>query len=308
MEINKNIEAYKTDIIKISYESYTKELAYLKYIPVKTFENFEQYMNEKMENIKGLVYLEEGKCTAYLLYHEWEENAELHCSIPEYGYGSISKNREKTISYLFQTLAEDIVSGKTVNFSVHLYAHDIEMQRLFSYMEFGIQAETGIRILKNTDVIPTEYIRELQKEEIEDRWKDIWYLLEKLIKHLRMSPIFYSGEEFTEDVYKEFFLDVDTRVFVAEEDGKMVGLIEANRDNIPFLFPDHEVANVGEIYVLPQYRRKNIAQALLSYANQALLQDNYQYVWVEHGTANPNARYFWNQYFSTYTYEMIRKI
>ncbi len=308
MEINKKIQVYKADIIRMCYENYKKELAYFHNIPIKTFEDFESYMNENMDGIKGLVYLEESRCTAYLLYHTWEENTELYCSIPEWGYGAVSQNREKAISYLFQSLAEDIVSERTVNFSVHLYAHDVEMQRLFSYMEFGIQAETGISVLKNIDIITMECIRELQKEEIVNRWKEIWNLLEQLIHHLRMSPVFYLGEEFTEESYKDFFVDAGTRVFVAEDNGEMIGVIEANKDTMPFVFSDNVVANVGEVFVLPQYRGKNISQALLSYAKQALLQDNYQYVWVEHGTANPNARCFWNRYFSTYKYEMIRKI
>lgn len=66
--------------------------------------------------------------------------------------------------------------------------------------------------------------------------------------------------------------------------------------------------NVGEAFVLPEYRGKDIAQALLNYVDQDLLQNNYQYAWVEHGTANPNARYFWNKYFATYKYEMVRRI
>jgi len=32
--------------------------------------------------------------------------------------------------------------------------------------------------------------------------------------HLRKSPIFYPGEEFTEGVYKEFFGNEGTRVFI----------------------------------------------------------------------------------------------
>lgn len=31
-------------------------------------------------------------------------------------------------------------------------------------------------------------------------------------------------------------------------------------------------------------------------------------MWVEHGTANPNARGFWKKYFKTYQYELVRTI
>ena len=100
----------------------------------------------------------------------------------------------------------------------------------------------------------------------------------------------------------------DFWTFVGEKDNEIIGLIESNADGIPLLFSDGNAANVGEIYVLPQYRGEGISQDLLQYAEQKLLQSNYQYAWVEHGTANPNARYFWNRHFSTYKYEMIRRI
>lgn len=307
MEISKNIQLFWNDIFKMAYESYKNELSFFHDVPLKSFEDFNGYMNESMDGIKGLVYLEEGKCTAFLLYNVWEDNGERYCSVPEWGYGSVSRDREKAICRLFQDLASDVVTDRTANFSVHFYAHDMEIQRLFSYMEFGIQAETGICALDDTN-ITTEGIRELKKEEIVSRWKEIWCLLEQLIHHLQKSPIFYLGEEFTEEVYKEFFTDLGTRVFVAEENDEIIGLIEANTDNIPLLFSDRQAANVGEVYVLPQYRGKNVSTALLDYAKQKLFLDNYQYAWVEHGTANPNARYFWNRYFATYKYEMIRRI
>ena len=34
----------------------------------------------------------------------------------------------------------------------------------------------------------------------------------------------------------------------------------------------------------------------------------YKCMWVEHGTANPNARGFWNKYFLPYQYELVRTI
>lgn len=308
MKISKDIHSFWKDIFKISYENYKKELETFKYVSAKTFEDYTRYLNENIDGINGLVYLEDGECIGFLLYHVREENGERHCVIPEWGYGSAGQDSEKTISFLFQALASDVVLDKTVNFSVHLYAHDMEIQRLFSYMEFGIQAETGICILSDTDAIDTECVRELKREEIENRWTEIWNLLEQLIRHLRISPVFYPGEEFTQEIYKEFFTDVNTRVFVAEKEDEIIGVIEANADNIPLLFTEKEAANVGEVYVLPKYRGTGIAPALLRYVNQELLRSNYKFAWVEHGTANPNARGFWNRYFDTYKYEMIRRI
>ncbi|MBP3604213.1 MAG: GNAT family N-acetyltransferase [Lachnospiraceae bacterium] len=308
MEIRKDIKNYSEEIIRIAYEHYKREISSMERMSIQPSEIFKKYLNDKLHEINGLVYLENGACRGYLLYNNWQESTELYCRIPEWGYGAESEKREKIISYLFQALAEEFVGEKPVNFSVNLYAHDVEMQRLFSFMEFGMQAETGIYLLKETVDASTDKIKVLEKAELENRWDEVWSLLSQLVNHLKKSPVFYPGEEFTEEVYKEFFADEGTRVYIAEDESKIIGLIASNPDELLPVFATGESANVGEVFVLPEYRGQKIAEALLAYVKKDLLKSNYRYAWVEHGTANPNARYFWNKYFSTYKYEMIRRI
>lgn len=308
MYIDKNIQNHSEAITKLAYVSYKKEIETHPGVLLKTYEDYCHFMKQELSTINGLVYMEDEICLGYLLYNKWDENEEIHCSIPEWGYGAIEEKREKTISRLLQALADELVGEKTVHFSMNVYAHDIEMQRLFSFLEFGTQAEVGICKIEDIGVEKTVRIRKISKDELADRWDEIWSLLEQLINHLKKSPVFYAGEEFTEEVYRDFFADVGTRVFIAEKDGKIIGLIEANEDTIPQVFSDDEAANVGEVYVLPEYRGTVVAQELFSYACTDLAKDGYRYAWVEHGTANPNARYFWNKYFTTCRYEMIRMI
>ena len=52
-----------------------------------------------------------------------------------------------------------------------------------------------------------------------------------IVDHLKKAPVFYPGEEFTEEVYKEFFLDEETQLHAAfDADNKMIGLIETNQE------------------------------------------------------------------------------
>lgn len=308
MYIDKNIQNHSEAMAKLAYDSYKKEIETLPGVLVKTYEDYCHFMKQELSTINGFVCMEDEICLGYLLYNKWEENEEIHCSIPEWGYGAIEEKREKTISRLFQALADELVGEKTVHFSMNVYAHDIEIQRLFSYLEFGTQAEVGICKIDDIGVEKTEHVRKISKDELAHRWAEVWNLLSQLIKHLKKSPVFYGGEEFTEEVYCEFFADAGTRVFIAEKDGKIIGLIEANEDTIPQVFSDGEAANLGEVYVLPEYRGTAVAREVLGYACKDLAKDGYRYAWVEHGTANPNARYFWNKYFTTYRYEMIRTI
>ncbi len=258
-----------------------------------------------MNQAKCITALENNQCIGYLLFYDNHEGNEAWCGIPVWGYGA---NNEKTMSCLFSELAEKIVTDKTTNFSVHIYAHDQQIQRLFSYMQFGIICEKTVRQISRIDYDSHIKARKLGKEELTKKWDEIWALLSQLINHLRKSPVFYPGKEFTESVYKAFFSDEGTTVYIAEDENKIVGLIEANAENYDFIWMGQPSVNVGEAYVLPQYRGAQCAQALLSCLENDLLQKQLQYDWVQHGTANPNARGFWNKYFETFEYELIRKI
>lgn len=307
MKITSNIGKYYNEIVDIAYEKYIEETEKHHWLVKRSKQSFESFFGEKFEEMSGIFGLEDNDCVGYLLYTLRDEG-EICCDIPVWGYGAKGKNPIKTIGCLFQHLAEKIVFDKKVNFSVRLYACDEETQKLFSFMQFGIQSEKGIRRIEEIEHTSKYRIREISKNEMKQKWKEIWGLLSQLISHLQKSPVFYPGNEFTEEVYKEFFADIETKVFVAEDKNRIIGLIEANSENLKYLFPNIQSFNVGEAYVESGYRGKKVAQALLRYLDTNLKANNVDYEWVEHGTANPTARGFWNKYFETYEYEFIRSI
>lgn len=307
MEITTNIGNYKNDIVRMAYENYIKELGTFKNYEVKSKEYIENYILERLPDMEGLVY-NDGVVTGYLLCYTYKDNNTTYCTVPVWGYGAQTNNKEKIMTRLFQELAKKKADKEKLHFEVNIYAHDFEMQRLFSFMQFGIQCEIGIRYITKLGNDIASDIRELPKEELESRWTEVWSLLERLIKHLQESPVFYPGTEFTEGVYKNFFHDAATRVFVAEQDKKIVGLIEANLEENTFILGEEHSCNVGEAYVIEELRGSGLAKWLLDYVDHAMYEDGYRYEWVEHGTANPNARGFWNKYFDSYSYTMIRDI
>lgn len=149
----------------------------------------------------------------------------------------------------------------------------------------------------------------MEKDEIEKRWDEIWTLTDAIIKHLKQAPIFYPGYEFTEQVYKEFFMDSETNLHIAlSKDDKIIGMIESNSESDVFAFHSTKSVNVGEIYVMPKYRGSSLSKDLLQFVIEHEKQKDARYLWVGHGTANPNARGFWNKYFKTYQYELVRTI
>lgn len=293
--------------IEYLYQKYATEMQNLPDQPVMDRDMFEKIISDRLASMKCVDRYEEDKLVGMLYYECWEEEDVMHCHIPEYGYYADS---EKTLIRLFQKLTDEVVGDKRCEFSVNLYAHDMESIQTFHMMQFGMMSEKGVNKLTSTNAaIPDSYeIRALTKNEIEMLWTDIWENTSAIVEHLRKSPVFYPGYEFTEEVYKEFFMDEDTELIAAFLEHELVGIIEWNRESDTLSCGEQTSVNVGEAYVSPTLRGTGLAEALLSYAQMRAKQQGAEYMWVEHGTANPNARGFWNKYFHTYQYELVRTI
>lgn len=306
-----NVEnGYETSIINCLYAKYIAEMQYFSELKVLSQEAFKVNCDNELQQAETLLAICEGELVGVLKYYIWQEEGVTHCEIPLLGYGAKKENEEKYMSLLFQQLAGQIVAAGETIFTVHIYAHDELIKQLFTYMQFGMIAETGIkRITQNGVANTTIEIRTLTKGELTSRWEEVWQLIKCIIDHLKESPIFYKGEEFTEEAYKPYFMDADTNVHIAfDQAQKMIGMIESNQEEKHIIFGNEKSINVGEVYVVPAYRNSGLAEDLLDFAHSYEKQRGALWSWVEHGTANPNARGFWNKYFKTYTYEMIRKI
>lgn len=259
------------------------------------------------EALKGLecVRIEEKTDLGVMYYSLREENGLRHCGIPLLGYYAES---EKMTVRLFQKLAENVVSDMSCRFSANLYSSDAECIRAFQMMQFGNMAEKGIRKLGKNSVNTKFDIRILPKNEITGRWSDVWALVRQIIIHLRKSPVFYPGKEFTEELYRDFFMSDCTEVIAAFDEGRMTGIIEWNSEENKLLCGNGRSVNIGEAFVIPPLRGTGLAESLLYAAEKRAKEAGAEYMWVEHGTANPNARGFWNKYFKTCQYLLVRTV
>lgn len=283
------------------YEKYRTELGSLLQENTLTKAQFTQVFGNRLAKMNRAVIDGQG----VMHWFVYDEETSQVCVIPAYGWWASS---EKILVKLFTQIAAPLVEERSTRFQVHLYAGDLTAQRAFAMLQFGYMAETGI--LKTPLPLPCHpgvQIRTLGKEEITEKWDEIWSLTGAILDHLKQSPVFYPCAEFQEDGYRDFFLDADTQLHGAfDASGRMVGMIETNAEACAMV--SGTTANVGEIYVLPEYRGTSLSDALLAYAAAFARNRGAESLWVEHGTANPNARYFWGKYFESYEYEMDRTI
>lgn len=307
--VNANMKYFEA-AVDIAFETYSNECKYVKGIGSCNRNDISVELTELFQKQSGILCLEDEKLVGYLVYSQkWDNNGTLYCIFPFWGYGAVGKSRVKIMSMVFQALAEQLCTVPKVHFEIKVYAHDYEIIQLFSLMQFGIQCEEGL-CYDNQDISCKKVadIRELTNDQISKNWNEIWQLLQSLIEHLRNSPIFYPGVEFTENVYQDYLLDDNTRIFVSEIEGSLVGVITANIEGNSFVTCQTDCCNVGDVYVVPNYRGSMVAQNMLKYLFDVLSNEGIRRFWVEHGTANPNARGFWNKFFDTYAYTMIRDI
>lgn len=310
MKIIKTDMKYFEETVSIAFETYKNECTYTSLINNCSKDDIADAMKEAFQKKQGFMCLENGKLAGYLVYDGlWNDDGMLWCNIPLWGYGAEHENRAKIVSMLFQSLADKLFKEQKVHFEVKIYAHDKDIITLFSFMQFGIECEEDIRCISEKIKCSSNVnVMELDKAEIQNKWNEIWAILKKLVEHLQRSPVFYPGKEFTEDVYKEFLLDESTRLCAAEKEGQLIGIMTASKDGNSFINNNAAYFNIGDIYVEPEYRGKMIAQQMLKHFSEVLEKEGVKKLWVEHGTANPNARGFWNKYFTAYSYTMIREI
>ncbi len=268
-------------------------------------------ITEAVKNYSGAVCLDKGKLLGYLVYNKIsKENGEDVYSFPVWGYAAVGEKKDQILSRLFEFMAERMVGPNPAQFRVQLYAHDTNAIWLFSCLQFGVELTECIR--NTMDPVHencTHNVVELTTEQIQENWDQIWgKLLCNIGPHFTGSPIFHSGVTYNEDYYKTILNTPGTRLFVAmNEAGQMIGVMTAEKDMRQFFINDGDY-KVGNLYVLDEYRGQEVAQDLLQSVNDTMLLEGTWKLIVEHFTANPQARGFWDRYFKSYLFTMTRTI
>lgn len=312
MNIVNITETYLEDCLTIAKKQYRKEC---ESVEALYEESYEKELFQRLEipcaEGSGIVCLNENHVCGYLIVDRTLLDVKVdYINIPVWGYGIAGNQRRKVMSFMFQFLAKKVMnSNSKVQFNVKIYAHDREIISYFTLCQFGIICTDAIRTTLTTICPKKEvYCKEISNPEILDRKEQILKLYGLLVKHLQQSPVFYPGKEFTDEIYMQYILCDTTRMFAAFDGEEIIGIMDASIDKECFLLNSDKIYNVGDIYVEEAYRGKSAAQSILQYANNILKEEGAEKLWVEHGTANPNAAGFWDKYFENFTYTFVRDV
>ena len=233
-------------------------------------------------------------------------------SSPVHGYGiEDGYDRAKIISMLFEDVSAKLFQKNVGHYVIKVYADDKDVISSYVLNQFEILCTDAIKKIEtpisNTFSDGYKYY-ELSKQKLLDTKNILLDMWEKLVSHLRKSPTFYPGKEFTNEVYWNHVSSPATRVFVVCKNDEILGVIDTSNDSNCFINDDKYTINVGDLFIKKDYRGWNLAQELLQYVSNTLVKEGYKRIWVEHGTTNPNALRFWDKYFSSFTFTLTRQL
>ena len=261
----------------------------------------------------GVAAMERGRVVGYLAFYPPQAGKQSGVTAysPAFANGAARwMDRAKVNCYLFTAAAERLLSQGVDRYEIGVYAHDQDALAGYVWSEFGIQcteclrmADAPVRGATSADCC----FEELALPARLARMDELLCLWRLLADHLRQSPVFYAGREFTDESFRSYLSQPETRLFVVQQGGELVGMMDA-RPEAPFFTGEEGMANVGDLYLSPMLRGKGLAQGLLDFACQRLCADCFSRLWVCHGTANPTALRFWDRYFENVTYTLTRQL
>lgn len=264
------------------------------------------------ESGKGYVAEKENEILGFLIEgHIWKEDAVKHVDIPAFGLGIKEGCDRITVLQLLlkKHLDVELSENLKTNYEMKVFENDTELVKALFYEQFGLISLEAIRknnyvdFSKNPDVICTR----LSTNEIKNEQETILSMYHKLIRHLQSSPVFYPGTEFTDESFMAYILTEESRFYVARANGEIIGMLDASKNEDP-IFSEVMLYDVGDIYVKPEFRNLGVAQRLLHFAEADSMEAGVEWLHVEHGTANINARLFWDKHFEPILFSMIREI
>jgi diamine N-acetyltransferase len=110
-----------------------------------------------------------------------------------------------------------------------------------------------------------------------------------------MYRIGAKAEQFMKEDVAKMVRSRTTTIFIAEIDSKLVGMAAAK---IHKTFPGHSISRVGEvsdIYILPAYRKKDVASKLLGACDSWFVKNNIHELSVTIYDKNTEATAFWKK-------------
>lgn len=223
---------------------------------------------------------------------------------PLHAHGVQQENREQIWQRLYQAAGEKWIKTGASSHAITLYAHDTAANTALYLYGFGVRCMDMIRDIRNAKPNSNAAFRELPAGE----QHLLHPLRRQLSLHLSQSPCFMLDTEESIRRWLHMREEEPPRMFVAEQEGRIIAYMEAASEGENFLSNVPDTINICGAYCLPEYRGSGIAEGLLHFMAYTFRTEGYQRLGVDCESFNPTALHFWRKHFSVYTHSVVRRI
>jgi hypothetical protein len=298
------------DVAEIAMNNYQSERKSVPYLPFE--DKFKNIVKSKLESLisedTGVIAQLNGEISGFIAGYKinelWGNCKGIYC--PDYGHGVRGDNRKRIYQKLYKHSADKWVEDGFTHHALTIYAHDRETIDTFFRLGFGLRCVDAMRkvTVTNKDNSGVK-IKKMGNERI----AEIADMQGKLQNYFESSPIFTPVEKEDPEKYLDNWLKgKNHHLWAAYKDNKPAGFVKIEPSGERFITESDEVMNITGAYVVEEYRRSKIAGSLLGEIQKWMLENDYRLCGVDYESFNVAGSKFWNQFFTPYTYSLVRRI
>jgi len=303
-------EKYLQQLSKIVINSYKEEIKSIAYLPFEDNlkKEIEKYLIDLIKNGSGVVAIENNELIGFLAGYKieefWGDCKGIYC--PDFGHGLKERNKKNIYQLLYKNAANKWVNEGYTHHALTIYAHQKNVIDIFFWLGFGLRCIDAIRkvnILENInkDIIITKMKRSniSKLAEIQD----------KLHNYFSKSPLFMPvGKQDPEEYLNNWLKGNNRHIWAASYENQIVGFMKIEPEGERIITKNKKMMNITGAYVKKEYRNLKIGVTLLNSIQNWLFENNYNLCGVDYESFNISGSNFWNNFFTPYTYSLVRRI
>ncbi len=230
--------------------------------------------------------------------------------VPEWAHASVPENAFEIYRKMNRAIGQEWVNDGCLTHAVVFLNTDREAQDAFVWNGFGSACVDAIRpvgSLGAADLMKGLRIGVISENEADE----ILPLFDAHYKHLSRAPVFnpYMEPE-TADMIKEMLSEPGGRIWAVWDGDTAVGYMKAAHveDGAAWIVNGKNKLCVNGAYVMPEYRGRGIAAALLSTIMEWAASNGYERCSVDFEATNLEACSFWMRYFQPVCRSYVRRL
>jgi GNAT superfamily N-acetyltransferase len=260
----------------------------------------------------GVVARSNGTMVAFMTYDRFEFHSDDSAFVPIIGHARRPSISPRIYQAMYRTIAQPLTENGCGNHLLTYLSNDTELQATLFQLGFGLFVVDAFRpSAESISNVPSLKNVEIREATVDDA-EQIHELVIRFERHYRGSPLFLCREPETVDEIRYYIGPESRAVFVAEDDGRVIGFINVQiaQESRPTSLVDRGTGIIEPLgaYVLPEYRGRGTAAVLLERACRWYSDRNVSQVHVDFESANIEGSAFWTRHFSPTLHSVKRTV